>query len=46
MLMTIGFLLGAAIAAPTFFALGLFAGIDRTVHHERADISVALKRSV
>lgn len=29
MLMTIGFLFGAALCAPTFFAIGLFAGIDR-----------------
>lgn len=40
-----GFLLGAAIAAPVFFAVGLFAGIDRTVTHERADIRPALRRS-
>jgi hypothetical protein len=41
----LGFLLGAAIAAPVFFAVGLFAGIDRTVTHERADIRPALRRS-
>lgn len=43
--MTIGFVIGAAIAAPLFFAIGLFAGIDRTITHERADIRPALRRS-
>lgn len=41
-----GFLLGVVITAPVFFAIGLFAGIDRTRHHERADIRPALRRSV
>jgi hypothetical protein len=41
----VSFILGAALAAPIFFALGVFAGIDRTVSHERADIRPALRRS-
>ena len=44
-MLTLGFLFGAAIAAPVFFAVGLFAGIDRSVTHERADITPALRRS-
>lgn len=43
--LVVGFMIGAAIAAPVFFAIGLFAGIDRTVRHERADIRPALRRS-
>lgn len=44
-MIAIGFIIGAAIAAPVFFAIGLFAGIDRTITHERADIRPALRRS-
>lgn len=44
-MIALGFIIGAAIAAPVFFAIGLFAGIDRTVSHERADIRPALRRS-
>lgn len=43
--MFVGFLIGAAIAAPVFFGIGLFAGIDRSVTHEKADIRPALRRS-
>jgi hypothetical protein len=39
------FIIGAAICAPVFFALGVFVGIDRTISHERADIRPALRRS-
>lgn len=45
-MMTIGFLVGVVFAAPVFFAIGLFAGIDRMRSHERADITPALRRSV
>jgi hypothetical protein len=41
----LGFVMGAAIAAPVFFAIGVFAGLDRSVTHERADIRPALRRS-
>lgn len=41
----IAFIFGAAIAAPVFFAVGLFAGMHRSVTHERADIRPALRRS-
>lgn len=43
--MALGFLIGAGLAAPIFFYIGLFAGIDRTISHERADIRPALRRS-
>lgn len=39
------FCLGAAIAAPVFFALGVIAAIDRSTTRERADIRPALRRS-
>lgn len=45
-MIVVGFLLGFGITAPMFFALGLFAGIDRARSHERADITRALRRSV
>lgn len=43
--MALGFIIGVAIGAPVFFALGICVGIDRTVTHERADIRPALRRS-
>lgn len=42
---SIGFVIGAAIAAPVFFVIGMFAAQDRRVTHERADIRPALRRS-
>lgn len=41
-----GFLLGFTLTAPVFFALGLFAGVDRVKTHEPADIRPALRRGV
>jgi hypothetical protein len=45
-MIALGFILGAALTAPVFFAVGMFAGIDRTVTHHRADIRPALRREV
>lgn len=44
-MLTIGILVGAAIAAPVFWLLGRFARLDAGVTHERADITPALRRS-
>lgn len=41
----VGIVMGIAIAAPVFLAIGWFARIDRSVSHERADIRPALRRS-
>lgn len=38
-------MIGIALAAPVFFIIGLFAGMDRNVAHERADIRPALRRA-
>lgn len=43
-MMAIGFLVGAALAAPVFFLLGRFAFLDARVRHEPADITPALRR--
>jgi hypothetical protein len=41
----LGFLIGAVVAAPVFFMIGLSAGVARAVSHEPADIRAALRRS-
>lgn len=44
-MIALGFLLGVAIAAPVFFAIGRFARLDSRITHEPADITPALRRS-
>lgn len=44
-MLSIGIVIGAALAGPVAFVLGLFVAADRRVSHERADIRPALRRS-
>jgi ABC-type nitrate/sulfonate/bicarbonate transport system permease component len=45
-MIALGFLLGATLASPVFFAMGLFAGLDRARRPQLSYVRPPLRRSV